>query len=1103
MEAVATEVAEEVEAVATEAAAEAEAEATPEPAAPAQAGPLRILNVVNGVLGDKSFFDSAQRGMDRLLDEGYDVEINTVELGIDPNNWESGLADAMAQTDSYDLLIVGTFQMGEFLARRVHQYPDKFFVMYDDAVQYDNPEMCVEGCTNVYSVTYAQNEGSFLAGLYAGGISQSDLEGANPEPIIGAIGGQDIPVINDFIVGYKQGACLVNPDTQVIIQYAGGWNDPARGKEIALAMYEQQADIVFQIAGGTGVGVFEAAQEQGKYAIGVDSDQALIIEETDPDQAQHILTSMLKNVDNSLYRAVDLHLKGELPYGEAEVLGIAEGGVGLAYNDIYEANTPEEVKNLITAAEEAVRNGEIEIVSVLSDTPVSVETACADMPATEFDAAALLGVAAGAAEEAEETVEEAGEEVEAAATEAAAEAEEMGEEAEAVATEVAAEAEAEVAMAATEAAEEVEAVEAEAEAVATEAAEEVEAVATEVAAEVEAVATEAAEEVEAAEEIEAIEAPDLIDCEQYDLSDLRIGLVTDVGEINDKSFNQSSWEGVLASELCGAEVDYIETEDAADYADNIAEFAENDYNIIVTVGFALGDATLQAAATYPDIVFIGVDQFQGEPVDNVVGLVFNEDQSGFLAGVLAANLTQTGTIAAVLGTDQVPPVVAFNEGYQAGARYVNPDINIISTYHPGAIDQAFTDPEWGATTARQALDQNADVIFGAGGKTGNGALIEVANAVGSDGPPPFCIGVDTDQWDTVPEAHPCLVSSAMKLLDRGVADIIMSVADDSVTPGNFFGIAALAPYHDLEDQVPDEVKQQVEDVAAGLSDGSITTGYGTAPAEEEEAATEEAEAEGEAEEMAPAATEEAAAAESEETVGMAALEVVTVGMNAEYPPFEFVDESGEVAGFDVDLMRALAEEAGFEVEFVNTRWDGIFVALQSGEFDAVASAATITEEREEIVDFSNPYFNAGQMIAVPEDQAGEISTPEDLVGLRVGVQAGTTGDIAISEVEGVEVVRYDEITLAFQALGAGDIDAIVNDGPVSADIISKNPELGVVLVGDPFTDEFYGIAVQPDLPELLDTINQALEAIITDGTYAEIYENWFGIEPPSDFRPAE
>jgi len=644
---------------------------------------------------------------------------------------------------------------------------------------------------------------------------------------------------------------------------------------------------------------------------------------------------------------------------------------------------------------------------------------------------------------------------------------------------------------ATEAAEEAE------EPVATEEAEEAEPAETEEPVAV-AMATEEAEEAEEAETAEPVPteavteetgadeivARELIDCETYDLSDLRIGLVTDVGQINDKSFNQSSWEGVLAAELCGAEVDYIETQDPVDYASNIAEFAENDFDIIVTVGFALGEATLEAAATYPDIVFIGVDQFQAEPVENVVGLVFHEDQSGFLAGVLAARLTETGTIAAVLGTDQVPPVVAFNEGYQAGARYVNPDINIISTYHPGAIDTAFTDPEWGATTARQALDQGADVVFAAGGKTGNGGLIEVANAVGEDGPPPFCIGVDSDQWLTVPEAHPCLVSSAMKLLDQGVADIIMAVVDGTVEPGNFFGAAALAPFHDLEDVVPQDVKDELAEIAQGLADGTISTGYGVEaePAEAEE--TEEAEA------AAPAASS-----------GGADLGVVSVGMNAEYPPFEFVDEDGNVAGFDVDLMTAIAEEAGFEVEFVNTRWDGIFVALQSGEFDAVASAATITEEREEIINFSNPYFNAGQTIAVKADRVDEIQTVDDLAGLRVGVQSGTTGDIAISEVEGVEVVRYDEITLAFQALGSGDVDAVVNDGPVSADIIARNPELDVVLVGDPFTDEFYGVAVNPELPELLDAINEALEAIIQNGTYAEIYNKWFGMDPPSMFMP--
>ena len=358
-------------------------------AASAQDEPLRITLIINGVLGDKSFFDSAQRGMDRAMDE-FNVEVNTVELGIDPNNWETGLADAMAAED-YDILIAGTFQMIGYLASRAHQYPDKIFMFYDASVPYDDPAVCVEGCKNVYSITYKQNEGSFLAGVYAAAMTLTDLEGMNPAPVLGAIGGQDIPVINDFIVGYEQGACLVNPDSQVLVQYAGGWNDPAKGKEIALAMYQQNADIVFQIAGGTGVGVFEAAEEQGRYAIGVDSDQATIILDTDPEQAGRILTSMMKNVDNSLYRAIDLYLNDELPLGQVEGLGIAEGGVGLAYNDIYFENTPQAIQDLITAVEKAVVEGQIKVNTVFGDDVVPVGLPCSEMPATAFDVSAFLG----------------------------------------------------------------------------------------------------------------------------------------------------------------------------------------------------------------------------------------------------------------------------------------------------------------------------------------------------------------------------------------------------------------------------------------------------------------------------------------------------------------------------------------------------------------------------------------------------------------------------------------------------------------------------------------------------------------------------------------
>jgi basic membrane protein A len=360
--------------------------------------PLKITLVLPGTLGDKSFLDSAQRGMDMLVEDGYNVEINTIELNYDPAAWETGLSDAMIDTDAYDLLITGTDEMAVLLGPRAHLYPDKAFISFDAGVAYDDPEVCVAGCKNVYSVLYAQNEGSFLAGVYAAAMTTSNLDGMNPDPIIGALGGQDIPVINDFIVGYEQGACLVNPDSQVLVQYPGNWNDPAKGKEMTLAMYEQKADIVFNVAGQTGIGIFEAAQEQNHYAIGVDSDQASIIADTDPDQANHILTSMQKNVDMSLYRAVDLYLNGELPLGQQEIIGIAEGGVGLAENDIYYNNTPENVLDLIDAVTAAVENGDITINTVFADRVDmgynlvdGIGVPCSDMPATNFDPSMYLG----------------------------------------------------------------------------------------------------------------------------------------------------------------------------------------------------------------------------------------------------------------------------------------------------------------------------------------------------------------------------------------------------------------------------------------------------------------------------------------------------------------------------------------------------------------------------------------------------------------------------------------------------------------------------------------------------------------------------------------
>jgi len=300
---------------------------------------------------------------------------------------------------------------------------------------------------------------------------------------------------------------------------------------------------------------------------------------------------------------------------------------------------------------------------------------------------------------------------------------------------------------------------------------------------------------------------------------LCVGLVTDVGEVDDKSFNQSAWEGVKKAEAeLGAIVNYVETKDAKDYAANMQLFIDKGYDVIVTVGYALGTATVEMAKANPNVKFIGVDQGQwSETVPNVAGLVFDEGKSGFLAGVLAGSLTKTNTVAAVLGTDLIPPVVFFNLGYIAGAKYVNPDINVISTYHPGGLDVAFTDPEWGAATAKQALEQGADVVFGAGGKTGNGAIIETASKPGA-----FCIGVDSDQWGTVPEAHPCLISSAMKLITPGVFDLIKLAKDGAFPSGNFFGGAGLAPFHDFESVVTQAIKDKLAQAEADYDAGKIT-----------------------------------------------------------------------------------------------------------------------------------------------------------------------------------------------------------------------------------------------------------------------------------------
>ncbi len=315
------------------------------------------------------------------------------------------------------------------------------------------------------------------------------------------------------------------------------------------------------------------------------------------------------------------------------------------------------------------------------------------------------------------------------------------------------------------------------------------------------------------------EAPKVTgDCSKPDV--FCIGLVTDVGKVDDKSFNQSAWEGAIqaATELKGG-AEYLETIDSKDYAKNIQSFVDKKYDVIITVGFALGEETTKQAKANSAIKFIGVDQFQAEEVPNLAGLIFPEDKAGFMAGALAGLLTKTGTVGAVLGTDKVPPVVKFGKGWENGAKFTRPDVKSITTYHPGGLDVAFSDPTWGAQTAKQALDNKADVIFGAGGNTGNGALGEIAKKEGA-----YCVGVDTDQWETLPNAHPCLVTSAMKLIDVGVVELAKQAKDGTMKGGNFTGKVGLAPFHDFDSKIPADVKTKIKQIIADVESGKIPTG---------------------------------------------------------------------------------------------------------------------------------------------------------------------------------------------------------------------------------------------------------------------------------------
>ncbi len=314
-----------------------------------------VVYIVNGNLGDKSFFDSAQAGIDQLVAAGR-ITCKTIELGgtdEDQPKWLSTLYDVSASGE-YDLVICGTYQMPDYLKEVATKYPDQLYLIFDDNTYAGNN-------SNVVNITYKQNDMGYLVGTYAACMTtDTSLNNVNADAVLGFVGGVDSPVINDFLVGFIEGAQSVNADVKVDTRYTNDYVDTAIAKEYGLSMInDNKCDIIWGVAGNAGNGAAEAALETGKaWFIGVDSDQELTFSS---DLAALTLTSGLKNIGNSLVWIFDQWDAGKTYWGQEVQLGLAEGGVGIVTDKNFDKYASAETKAAVEAAEAGIRDGSIKV----------------------------------------------------------------------------------------------------------------------------------------------------------------------------------------------------------------------------------------------------------------------------------------------------------------------------------------------------------------------------------------------------------------------------------------------------------------------------------------------------------------------------------------------------------------------------------------------------------------------------------------------------------------------------------------------------------------------------------------------------------------------
>jgi basic membrane protein A len=339
-------------------------------------------------------------------------------------------------------------------------------------------------------------------------------------------------------------------------------------------------------------------------------------------------------------------------------------------------------------------------------------------------------------------------------------------------------------------------------------------------------------------------------------SNLKIGVVADIGSVDDKNFNEYTYKGAQdgAAAIGAAKPPAVVPKDASEYAKDIQDFVDQKYDVIVTVGFNLAGDTTKAAKAHPDTWFIGVDQSpicvdekgaldttfacKGDAktlLPKYISIEFKEDQAGYLAGIVAASVSKNAEIGAIGGTTLCAPCVRYIQGYELGAKSVNPSIKVHTAYVTRDFSNAaFYDQPGGKRFAETFLtsNPNVDVLFQVAGQTGNGVL-DAACAAGIDG-----IGVDVDQFLSYPAAGKCLVTSAEKHLQVAVADVIKAVGGGTATGGDVLYDAknngiGVSPFHDMASAVPADVQGKIDAALAAMKAGSLqtcpTTGCGVGP----------------------------------------------------------------------------------------------------------------------------------------------------------------------------------------------------------------------------------------------------------------------------------